>query len=240
MSISNKLSSIASSRRLSQAGNTTRTLEVTIGPTALITQYCEELAFEMSLELPPRYEVTEALATRLEQYVKLLIRMRGTQVHGKPLKFVRPGDEEILVPDFIHLLLSNIGIVEYKKRLIELKPKVDFITDEDQKLWDSFADVRRVLRRVEDKFPLARGLPREKEGNADFMVLQIVDGIVVGHEEGIDPVMPILGAFLEKTFVETVFKMDITYDHIDDVKNVIQYLVEPKGRGSLNKPKPLE
>lgn len=229
MSISKKIANLASSRRLGKATNSLKTVNVTIGGSNLIASYAKELAQEMSFDLPARFEMPEAFEVRLEQYIKLLIRLRVTQVNGKSLKFLKPGAEEIVVPDFIHLLLCNIGTVQYEKRLVELVPTCDFITRDDEKVWDSFADVRRVLRRLEGKFPIARGLPRHTDGEADFMVLQVVEGTVMGHEEGIDPAFPIVAAFLETQITESVFKVDITYDHVDNIEKLIQYLVEPKG-----------
>lgn len=230
MSIAAKIANAMKSGRLGQPVNVPTVHKVTIEFNDLIDDYSARLLEEMSFLLPRGADIPEGTHLRLVTYIRLLVKMRCCYVNGKPLKFLRPGDEAIVVPSFIHLLLSAIGKVEFKNEYLELIPKYDRMTDKDEENWDSLSDIRRLLVRMNDKFPIARGLPREILGTPDFMSLRLVDGILWHHRDDVEPTQALLASFMNVTTIESLWHNRVSYGHVAEYKRVIDALVEPRSK----------
>ena len=230
MNIKSKIADALKSKRIGLPTNSVVEYAVSIEVSDLMQDFADKLVEEMSFHLPRGAVIPDESSIRLVTYFKLLFKMRCNYVNGKPLRFLRPSDEEIVVPAFIHLLLSAVGKVSFKSEFIELTPKFERMTDKDEENWDSLKDIRRLLVSMSNKFTVARGLPRDIQGLPDFMSMRLVEQNLWHHRDDVEPSTPLMAAFINTQTVESLWHDRVNYGPVIEYKRVIEALVEPRSK----------
>lgn len=157
---------------------------------------------------------------QLGQYCSALLKMRVSRINRAQVPQWVRNKTSFVVPAFLSVLLSNIGIARDITLGIELIPtwKDDFWISEDD-----FSLVERELRAMAKfGFEYADAMPRGTDGSWDLMTMQVVNGEVVNHDGKAHGVFALLGCFLNNQALQTVLLPKVTYGATDRFGSLIK------------------
>lgn len=148
-------------------------------------------------------------------YFDYLLGQRVLQVNGRKTE-IRPGDFSTRIPVFVHFLLSQIGRVHIKTKQVWLLPEYT-MTSPIAGLFNKL-DVAHLSRRLESIAPaaLAKALPKDIEGEADFMALATVSNVVMGDSTLTEPVLSFAHSVVIATRDTVALTSHVSYGRHED------------------------
>lgn len=132
------------------------------------------------------------------------------------------------VPAFLYDALYCVGVVEVRSMGLVLEP--NFVGDKDDIIRDPV-----IVEQISNKlsycerlgFTFAEGLPLDRSGSEDFMMLEVADGHVRSRQGDESPVFALVTAFFESKGVTSVLgskALRVSYGEIDTfIQKVVRY-----------------
>jgi len=176
----------------------------------------------------------------LETYCNMLIKARVVQVtDGKlPLK---PSSREWVIPAGFLPILAMVGPVIDRDESVRVTVNCDDDTVESVRKYvkenSTFTKIVRFFDMVEDVFTVARGLPRDSEGNYEFMMFQVVtqtlaDSVgkrtLAHHNNKVEPAVVLAAAFIRAEALHALFAPRFIYGSVDDARYGARMLAKAK------------
>lgn len=177
-------------------------VKVQIGFSHVMMDYCDELYLQFQ-EHSARDQLPFT-SEELEMYLKCLLRERVINITGGKAK-IRPFDGHS-VPAMFAVMLEMIGRCEDSATGIILTPVLSADLDALQVDVDWMNKFSLRLRAFERcGFVFAKGLPRPKEGDFDFMSFEVLDGEVRHMRNDKPEAYAVCAAMLSVTGLSTFF-----------------------------------
>lgn len=134
---------------------------------------------------------------------------------------VKYNDASLVVPVFLAEVLENVGRVILDSVGIELVPVDPYKNDELLDV-DQFRAVCRKLRRLERfGWVFAKAYKRKAEGDASFMSMQCVDGMVRSHTDRTPLVKAVFAYFLGMVQTRILLGHRIEYCHYSEANTLM-------------------
>jgi hypothetical protein len=167
----------------------------------------------------------------MQRYLNFLLKTRISQVVGG--KFDRRV-RRLFIPAMFSLSLAHIGVVMDKATGVKLVPslddKVDAMTIDEAV---AFSD---ELGFVEDLgFELVCGLPRDIDGDVNFMMFIHSEGYILRHNNLAHPAYAVLSAFFRMKQLESVLSFRVNYGFVAEYEEMLRGLIFDEGRQSKQK-----
>jgi hypothetical protein len=162
----------------------------------------------------------------LYDYFQQLLLLRVLQVNSERGCYIKPSNFGISIPVYIHFILSQIGRVTISERQVRLTPAYqdyDFYSDVS---WDANA-VLRLSEFLRFKLPgsLAKALPKDLDGDSDFMTFCVIEGVVLNDRQGLEPVLAFAASFLEAKRDADALTVHVKYAAVDYYKHMVPLVV---------------
>lgn len=128
-------------------------------------------------------------------YIETLFMLRCITINESPKEYSKVV-KRVKVPALIYLVLENLGRVEVKDYGLVLIP-----TWSGKKKKMSIEEVDNFslkMQELEDLgHEMARGLPLTSDGSVDFMMMQLIDGVIQTNLSETHPVYALIRSFLK-------------------------------------------
>lgn len=196
---------------------TSRALEVEFSDSSYNRLRAHYLAFE-------RTWANESLSpTFIEEdfvsYIETLFAIRCTTMVESPKEYSK-AIKRVKIPALIYLVMENLGRVEVKDAGLVLVPtwvgKNKKISPEEV---DEFS---LKMQELEDLgHEMARGLPSSSDGSVDFMMMQLIDGVIKTSMNDSHPVYALIRSFLQMASFQDLIIPRIHF--LEDSEYDVQY-----------------
>jgi len=186
--------------------------------------------------------VVNAIPTvqELESYCNMLVKARVVQVTENRLP-IKPSSREWVIPAGFLPILAMVGPVMNRDESIRVNVTCNEDTVESVRKYvkenDNFKKVVRFFDMVEDVLTVARGLPRDSEGNYEFMMFQVVSQTLenkevkktlIHHSNRVEPAVVLAAAFIRAEALHTIFQPRFIYGSVDDCRHGARMLAKAK------------
>jgi hypothetical protein len=215
----------------------TITVEVEMKPSTLMEALASELLKELQRIMPyAGFEDVSKLSEKdICKYLNTLVWMRCQHVNGpsQSYKEYKPLERLVAVPVMAYQLLVSIGVAVDRDYSIQFIPAYS-ISGEDLLAPDQIAEISDVFLRLErNGMKLVFGMPKDVNGELDFMALCHVEGTVLGYRQS-HPVYGFLAAFFEQKKLNEVTGLlcRIIYGYDSDYKLQITQVFRALNSGS--------
>lgn len=191
---------------------------------SVLGSYVEELYANLDQAVSLKGGLLKFSEEELHDYIAMLIKTRVDYVNGQKVVF-RPTDN-VCVPSYISVVLSNIGVVDCVEFGLVLRPSCDDVSvglDTMQKLSRSLQNLGPY------GFEYAKGYERSKDGSFDFMAMSLVDDFIVAASKDPHPVYALLSATVGLKGIEASLSPRITYGHITHFERLVKHVAMLKG-----------
>lgn len=200
-------------------------VEVVINPKSkTFVAYTDELYANITMAISMKGGVFNVTHEEFVKYCENLISLRVSYVRKERISF--GPTERIVVPSFLSLILSNIGIARHVDYGIELVPKIEQV----EKLTD--VEMRRISNSLKllkgMGFEYAEGYARDREGSLEFMTFALIDGMVYSISKDSHPVYALLACTLGIRGIEGVLSPRVSYGMEEHLLSLVRVLATLK------------
>ena len=216
------LSSVASRFDLGKKVANPKSVAISCVFTSLVDEYVDALHTSYFNVLPKHVVLPDII--HMNACVKFLLQARVAQVDGKRLPY-KPGSAQWVIPHGLFAVLSLVGRVRVKDFNLTLEPKFD--DDKGKKpckVSRSDADVMEFFRAWDHLMPVAEGLPRDAEGDLEFMMLTHIDNAINSGSPDADPGVVLASALINNFRDASVFNPMVTYGLVEDHRSAVRVL----------------
>ena len=134
------------------------------------------------------------------------------------------------IPALYATSLTHIGTVYDKDLGIQLTPELDKKAIKTMSIEEAL-QFSRELDIVEDLgFELVEGMPRDKNGEADFMYFHMSEGNITRHDNRAHPSFAVLSAFFRMKQLENVLTYRVTYGLVTEYEEMLKGLIYDEAR----------
>lgn len=166
-------------------------------------------------------------AAELQAYLNYLLANRIDSVNGKRFE---KATKHMLVPSLFAVALTNVGIVRDKDLGIESRPsysdKIEMMSTEQ-----AIAYSRDRLTIIEDLgFELVEGLPRDIQGDANFMYFTMSEDEILRHNNDAHPAFGVIAAFFRMNRLQDAVLPRVTYGLISEYDDMLRGLISDEAR----------
>lgn len=161
----------------------------------------------------------------LSRYIDMLVLTRIDYVNGKRVD-VKPTDG-VVVPSFLSLILSNVGLAKNTELGIELYPVCHSDLNIDVEFMLEMSRKIRLMSNYGIEY--AEGYTRSRDGSYDFMSMSLVSDYVRNAANTAHPVYALLACTLGIHGIETVLSPRINYGSVSHMTSLVRHLAATKG-----------
>lgn len=204
----NLQSMFSDSKNLNKA---TVTVEVEMTPSKLMDSLATEVLKELERIAPYAgfKDVSDLEVSDIRKYLYTLVWLRCERVNhslSQSFKAYKALEKRVAVPVMAYQLLLSIGRCVDRDFSIEFLPAYS-ISEKDLLAPTELAAVSEIMTRLESNgMKVVYGLPKEEDGELDFMALCHVEETVVGYRQS-HPVYGFLASFFEQKKLNEVTGM---------------------------------
>jgi len=215
-------------------------VDVTITPDReIISEFANALHGNAMVLLNNNVVDTIPTVQELEIYCSMLVKARIVQVTENRLP-MKPSSREWVIPAGFLPILAMVGPVMNRDESIRVNVTCSEDTVESVRKYvkenSNFQKVVRFFDMVEDVLTVARGLPRDSEGNYEFMMFQVITQTLenkevktlVHHSNRVEPAVVLAAAFIRAEALHTIFQPRFIYGSIDDCRHGVRMLAKAK------------
>lgn len=162
----------------------------------------------------------------LSKYIDMLVVLRVDYVNGKRVS-VKPTDG-VVVPSFLSLILSNVGLARNPDLGIEVYPVVlqaETTPIDADFLWAMSRKIR-VLSHAGIEY--ADGYTRSRDGSYEFMSMTLIEAYVRNATNTVHPVYALMAGTLGVRGIETVLSPRINYGSENHLRSLVRHLAATK------------
>lgn len=194
---------------------------VNIAPSTIAETFSKALVHECNRVSPKIFLQTPITVEEVTNYIKYLLKMRCKQVNCESIPWRKL--KLLWVPDYIEMVLSQIGLVELREYGLTIQPVYEgdvAMTDEEAYL------VSEKLADFMDK-PLHLGqnsLPTDVKGDTEVMSCALIAETVVGMRPDYHPAATYVAAFANLQLMkESAFSAlyRVKYDDISIIADAL-------------------
>lgn len=169
----------------------------------------------------------------MTKYLNTLLKYRVAFSSG--IGRVDPLARNLLVPALYALTLTHVGSVYDKDLGIQLVPFLASDSKKNVKLdcmsIQEATNFSKSLQIVEDLgFELVEGLPKDKNGESDFMYFHMSEDVVKRHDNRAHPSYAVLAAFFRMKQLEDVLTFRANYGLISEYDEMLKGLIYDEAR----------
>lgn len=212
----------------------------------IMPEFAETYVNAMNQRLAARGSSLSFDRNEMEKYLNTLLKYRIDRVNGTGKN--EPNARLLKVPALYALSLTHVGPVFDKDLGVELVPILESndsnsdVTDEVSGRGRSATimatmniqealDFSRKLLVVEDLgFELVEGLPKEREGDSDFMYFHMSADSILRHDKGAHPGIAVLTAFFRMKQLENILTFRVNYGLISEYEEMLKGLIYDEAR----------
>lgn len=214
-------------KRLTKTPTSYERVSVTVNLDAKVLEvYKKELYSEWNQAASIKGVAIPFTEEELSKYVDALICIRVKYVNGERVKVV-PQDN-IAVPSFLSLVLSNLGLARDTSLGLELYPALEGNVPEID--YDLVHRVSRAVRLLSNLgIEYAEGYTRSRDGSYEFMSMTLIGDYVLSWTNQSHPVYALLASSVGVSGIEAVLSPRINYGSVDHMQSLMRHLVAVKG-----------
>lgn len=186
--------------------------------------YVDELYSNIMMALSLRGGTLSITKNDFISYCENLVRIRIDYVNRRRIG-IGP-TERIVIPSYLSLLLTNIGLARHLDYGLELQPEYSEIKVLSDDHMRSISNALKLLKGI--GFEYAEGYSRDREGSFDFMAFALIDGMVYTITKDSHPVYALLACTLGIRGVESVLSPRVTYGSESHLMNLVKILATLK------------
>lgn len=195
----------------------------------IVAGFADTYVSAMNQKLALRGSSLSIDADRMKQYLNTLLVLRIDSINGKGSRDFRVKD--LKIPALYALALTHIGSVYDKDLGIELTPVIDSKKVKALSIDDAISFSRESLGIVEDLgFELVQGLPRDRNGESQFMYFHMIDDKIVRHNKEAHPGFAILAAFFKLQQLQNVLNYRVNYGLVAEYDQMLKGLIYDEAR----------
>lgn len=195
-----------------------QTVVVVVKPGELIERYCDQFFDYLEIAAGP----IPLTKQEIHDYVCYLIEARVKHVNGK--RSLPKSDFAVKIPSFVSYLLCQIGYVEQSSVQLRIVPSFErtenMILSKDDEIYQFVTRISNLIYIIAPK-AVNRGFPSNMEGNADFMSMTLIDGIMKSCHANVEPAIAFASAFLEAKRLSDLMTAHVSYGSLDRYSNFI-------------------
>lgn len=193
----------------------------------IVPGFAETYVSAMNAKLALRGSSIQFDAKELTKYLNLLLKLRIESVNGSGKTDFRAKD--LKIPALYALSLTHVGYVYDKDLGIELMPVVEKL---DVMTVDTALDFsRQKLSIVEDLgFELVVGLPRDRNGESNFMYFHMSEDKILRHSSEAHPGFAVLAAFFRLRQLQEVLTFRVNYGLVSEYDQMLKGLIYDEAR----------
>lgn len=191
----------------------------------VLTEYKRELFAEWQLAAQVLGRTLNFTEDDLNRYIDQIIAVRVMYVNGQRVA-ITPTDN-LAIPSFLSLVLSNLGLARDNTYGIELYPVLEQSVDIDPEFLRSMSRNVRILSHIGVEY--ADGYSRSRDGSYEFMSMTLVDSYVRTWTKDSHPVYALLASTVGLRGIEAVLSPRINYGSEEHMVSLVRHLAAVKG-----------
>lgn len=191
----------------------------------VLTEYKRELFASWNQAVAMKGLTLGFVEKDLSDYIDMLVILRVDYVNGKRVD-VKPTDG-MVVPSFLSLILSNVGLARNPELGIEVYPVVIAEVKIDPEFMWKISRCIRTLSSTGIEY--AEGYTRSRDGSYDFMSMALIDDYVRNASNQAHPVYALMACTLGVRGIETVLSPRINYGLQSHMRSLVRHLAATKG-----------
>lgn len=193
----------------------------------IIPGYAQTYVSAMNSKLALRGSALQFDESEMSKYLNLLLKLRIDQTSGRAKSDFRA--RNLKIPALYSIALLHIGKVYDPELGIELVPtygKMDCMSVEDAMIYSM-----SKLSIVEDLgFQLVLGLPKETNGDTNFMYFHSAEEKIVRHDRKAHPSFALLTAFFRLKQLDNLLNFRVSYGMFSEYESMLKGLIYDEAR----------
>lgn len=200
---------------------TTEVIDIQVGTEGMLRAYSEAVVAEAQRTNPTLFNVEPLTIEEIMEYAQFLLQGRVDLVNGKPGVRVHQF-KQLWIPVFIQHVLSTIGIVDYYKIGLRVKPIAE-ITAYSLEQAEAFS---YKLSKYRDGLQMVQNaMPSDFKGDPDVMSCAIISDYVRSFKQDTHPAAAYVAAFaglqlMEQMSLSALYR--IQYDDMNFIQGMIR------------------
>lgn len=200
---------------------TTEVIDVEIGAESMLRAYGEAVIAEAQRTNPTLFNVEPLTIEEIMDYAQFLLHTRVGLVNG--YGNIRPHHcKPLWIPVFIQHVLAAIGIVDYYKVGLRVRPKVSV---EPYSLEEAVAFSYKLSKYRDGLQMVQNAMPSDFKGDPDVMSCAIIDDYVRSFKQDTHPAAAYVAAFaglqlIEQASLSALYR--IQYDDTSFINGMIR------------------
>lgn len=218
------LSKIAREFQRGQRAINTQIMRVAMKPSSLVSVYAEKLHYNYTRHAPNNLSNAIPSLEEFQVACSFIIKARIIQVNGGRLP-ERPSSRAWVIPHGLNAIIEFIGKVIVREQDLVIEPSFDGTLTEEQ--WKEYRKVAYFMTMMDDVMPVAYTLPRQEEGNYEFMMFVHTDDVIRSAIPNAEPGSALASAFIHAECLMSVVNPRFNYGTISEYEMAAEYLAFP-------------